>query len=516
MRIFWNTGQRQVIKGLDVLGLRQIDQDVEKNWVSRITTISIRARYLSLLPWILAEFFHRELGPDAQSAVYDDAAEARLGCVLARLEFVVALSTAHGGEWGETGITTGVRGTDYYATQLAVFAARGKVHLPDEERSGIYGTYINPCQGFGLITFGAAIPQITPRGKEIVLARQGLMGEHSPLTQKLFSGGSITAEEIDREGRHFSVNGLGASGEERTLLVNAMLQPYDDEAATVGNYARFGDTIRWACRLSGELSGTSANLISRAYQHAVSDPSVHLDGAETAWGEYELRRRVHFSLELLFEVLTTSLPEHTHPTIPGVIAAMTRDIDLAPSLKDGLGMKAFDWAMSVNSLRQQLRTSAFPQHGLNVRHVRSLTSANRCVYAVSLLIVCAEQSSNRRAAGDFPDRKSYMERVFSLIDACLDKPLTHLIQEVLRHAVVEPHLITTLQKMARGQKCSLRFYPEGHYLRSTGMGASAGHSNDRLGNVLGMLADLGVFVRNGGEFRPGPDAVQILGGMRGI
>jgi hypothetical protein len=511
MRIFWNTGQRDIIKGLDVLGLRQIDQEVEKSWVSRITTISIRARYLSLLPWILAEFFHRELGPDGQSAVYDAEAEVRLAIVLARLEFVVALSSAQGGRWGESGITTGVRGNDYFSTQLTIFDVSGKVHLPDEERSGIYGTYVNPCQGFGLITFGSAIPQITPRGKEIVLARRRAMGEHSPILEKIFGGGSVTTAELDSEGRHFSVNGLDASGEERTLLVQAMLEPYDDAAATLAAYARFGETIRWAGRLSGEMAGTSASLIGRAYQYAVNNPSTRLDGAEKAWAEYDLRRRVHFSLELLFEVLTSALPEHTNPTIARIIAAISQDTDLAPSLRDSLGMGSFDWTMSVGTLRQRLGTSAFGQLSLNVRQVQPLTSANRCVHAICLLIACAEQSAPRRSAGDFPDRQSYMERVFALIDTCSDQQVTDLIQQILRHAVIEPHLSATLRKMAGGQRCSLRFYPEGQYLRATGMGAFAGHSNDRLGNVLGMLADLGLFLRNGGEFSPAAETMQKLG-----
>ena len=111
MRVFWNAGQTEIIKGLDILGLRQVDQAIEKDWVSNVTTISFRARYLSLLPWVLAEFFTHELGVASQTAVFDEAAYTRLATILARVEFIVVLSTIRGVDWGDTGFANGVIGS---------------------------------------------------------------------------------------------------------------------------------------------------------------------------------------------------------------------------------------------------------------------------------------------------------------------------------------------------------------------------------------------------------------------
>ncbi len=48
-----------VVSDLDILGYRQVDQDVEKAWVAGITTISYRARYLTLVPWLLSQYYEQ-------------------------------------------------------------------------------------------------------------------------------------------------------------------------------------------------------------------------------------------------------------------------------------------------------------------------------------------------------------------------------------------------------------------------------------------------------------------------
>ena len=87
-----------------------------------------------------------------------------------------------------------------------------------------------------------------------------------------------------------------------------------------------------------------------------------------------------------------------------------------------------------------------------------------------------------------------MERAFNILEDS-DRTVYESLRELLICTVIEPHLRTSLRKLGQGQKCSLRFFPEGNILRPTGTLVAASYSGDRLGNVMGFFADVGYLDR---------------------
>jgi hypothetical protein len=51
MNVAWGSRLSNETKGLDVIGIRALDQNIEASLTNGLTTISIRARYISILPW---------------------------------------------------------------------------------------------------------------------------------------------------------------------------------------------------------------------------------------------------------------------------------------------------------------------------------------------------------------------------------------------------------------------------------------------------------------------------------
>lgn len=510
MECFWNSGEREKIKGLDILGLRQLDQSIEQKWVAGVTTISFRARYLSLLPWLLAEFYKHQLDLGGGRAEFDESVFKE---TLSRFEFVVLFASRFGKDWGESGNVLGVIGPNLYKDSLFEFEENGRVEVVSNIGGASYGTYIMPCRTFGILdTTGgseAAPAKITPIGQKIYEARQKALASNE-LLKLILSGGMLTREALASEGRHFSVNGLSHNPEEHRILQDAFVSPYIDDDGVKGLYLRFNETVRWSLSSIKDSGKSSAEIISENYFNVVNSTDIDFNDVDLVWAEYELRRRVHFAIELFLSSLTDTLMDLVNGSVVDVVNSWASAEHFPGLLSAILPYETTPFEDNLGDVGDRISSHAFPDRPISVKPVRALSPCPRALYAISLLITCCEQTKQLRDNNKLPARNHYMEQAFSIIEKSKNMSLRDVMTDLLLHIVVEPHLGTTLRKMGQGQKCSLRFYPEGYVLHPTGTPVAAGYSGDRLGNVIGMSADLGYYVRKGGKFSLSNEGGKLL------
>lgn len=486
MTTFWNAGQKSKIEGLDILNLRAIDQSIEQRRVGGITTVSFRARYFSFLPWILGEFYQKQLSEKNRATFNWDL----LIQTFARLEIVVIAATQIGRKKGENGEMARLVGARTHEKILEEFENTGKVSLLGTKEGTFQNAYWNPCVSFGILgaeSEETGLPATLPprRGGAIYDVRHKTLNPNG-ITKIILEGGVLTKKELLKEYQHFSINGISSNPQEKALLVEAFTKPFDE--ASEEYYRLFNETQKWALRAIKNKLKNATDIIDDNYEKTLKKLPEKSTQIELDWAEYELRRRVHFALEIMLAAMTTTLQQIKEGIVEDIVAEWEEDTDIAPVIEEFFpkGIKSFN--QHVNKI-----TSSIPDYPF-VNDFWKMTPSSKALYALAILISCKNMSSNIRKAGILKERAipSYMTIAFELIDKYADKKVRDLLPQMLVQCVAEPHLRTTLRKMGQGQECSLRFYLEGAKLHATGVGVKAGYSGDRLTNVLIILNDLGI------------------------
>lgn len=490
-RIFWNTAEKEVIQGLDILGYRQIDQDVEKAWVAGITTVSNRARYLTLVPWLVAQYYDQcgaGAGSPVREPVYDELVQLHR-----RLELVVLACTRHMDE--ATGRrTTGLIGPDIFSEEMQQLANGLPVSLKLSKGGSSYRTYVTPARSFGLLAYdtlsGSWAPKLTPRTRGLCECRS-VIAKDSKLADAIRRGGTLRRQMIEGEAHLFAATALtdARCEPERCFLERALFVPEADQDTE--QYRRFAATVKFALEFVGQGTTLSSQIIARTFAKAILESPSDLTETELAWTTYELHRRVHFALELLLDSATQVAAERNGATVDEIISQWASE-RLPQGLSGVLRPKGFSWKSRLSAFADMVCHDALFQGPIG-RQVewQNLKPGAKAAFALAVLVSSWVRSGSLRSSRHLQGEEAGMYRAFPILDRSQDRRLIDVAVEVTSHCVVEAHLVSTLRKMSAGMKCSLRFYPDGRVLRPTGIGVMPGYSADRLDNVLGILGDLG-------------------------
>lgn len=489
--IFWNEDVLDDTQGLDILGIRALDQGLEANLVNGITTISARGRYFSILPWAIKQFYVEHLKAGRPFVA------SELGAYLHRVEFLVIAATLndpHGKPGGA------ILGSDVYSDEMKRLKAGQAASFPDAKGSRMLNTYYNPCKAIGLLDDGNAngLPyKLSPRGDEIWVARNEAL-EGSRILTALYTQDILDVETVEIAVSHFSLASLDPSSSEATLLRSAFHTPWKAspgyEQAVQARYMRFTETREWidARIQDGE---TSANrILSENFKScSQADQSVR---SSAAWAEFEWRRRQHYALELLLSSFCGILKLAGDASIDGVLAVVREQTEQSDDLADLWPQARQSWRGSARNAVDSVPADLMLGKALPFSSFNQQKSSQQMLGAFALLSTLEKQTRNFRTVDLEKSEISTSDLALKLIIRASDEPFEILLRKLVETCAVLPHLKVTLRKMSNGQKCSLRFFPDGNLLRLTANQTGAGFSGSRLDNTLGIFVDIGVLTRN--------------------
>ena len=495
MKLSWNDRYRETIAGLDILGVRQLDQNLEVQLVGGLTTVAPRARYITLVTWALTVLYKRLLSEGDGILHLDDDEQNAL---LSRLEFLIAAATQADELDQEEGSFTGIIGGDVYRTELDSLASSGSAHFPPSRRPGVLNAYSSPIQAFGLLkqVQESGPLALTPRGQALVQ----YMAIPPSTEELLFSGEGLASEQLDSLRPHLSLNRLRSTPKEQHALLEALDEPA--EATSSSRVGRFSATRAWVIDQLQRQSTDADGLVDLAYADLVSNQVKRDIGL--LWGEVALRKRVHFALELLLAALTNSLEPNRGTGVPEVITNLARDLQgqrPPKAIEAEIDDQPIDLSEPWATFQDRVRPDAFLQTPPK-RDLAGLPAAWQLVAALSLLAAIEYQSCQLRQSGVVKVRDHQaMEDTFALLEKA-DGSAAELTARLMHSVVAARHLRHTMRKMSQRQANSLRFFPRGDSLVPTGTKTKAGFSLTRLASVLQVMADIGHLRSTQGGFQP--------------
>lgn len=486
MEIGWGTPIRVQIQGLDILGVRSLDQSIEEKLVNGITTVSWRARYFSLLPWAIGEFFERE--KHAAAPAYNEEAFVQF---VSRVELLTLAATAADPLNSDAG--RGLGG-DRYVTELRMLRGDAPVPFPKDAGEGLVNAYRGPCRALGILAAGdeSANPhRLSPRGQAVWRARKASVSPE--IVERLFSGSELNKALVDAAVPDFSLNAIATNPTELAALQSAIVETWTPSEgspeAVAAAYRRFADTINWIH--SWGTDGNAAGLALLAANYAAAIEHAPKSRVAAEWAHYEWRRRVHYALELLLSALCGGIFSRSEATVSEILEDWSQD-PIAPQLTAWWPAASSVWEMDAEGAVSSVSSGMFKDQPIPVQALNRLPDGSKALAGYALLVALAQQSEACRSTGLFPDRESPGEQALAIVMAKTEESFFEGMAHLFLSCVVPAHLTTTFRKMSAGADCSLRFFPDGERFRSTGTETGAGQSGPRLLNVCRILADLGL------------------------